>query len=154
MVSKEIMKARWAEDAEESQRREDLATPFKAALSEASLPLKELMVRPADRGAGPLVIWIELADVGIRGTSWFGKCLDECFDEHLEEYERQKCEMGFAGVVVPADWPAIEVIAWMAQARDMANARDKADEDERSAERTAEDKLLSEIQAQLDSETR
>lgn len=154
MVAKETMKARWAEDAEESQRREDLATPFKAALSEAGLPLKELMVRPADRGTGPLVIWIELADVGIRGTSWFGKCLDECFDEHLEEYERQKCEMGFADVVVPADWPATEVIAWMAQARDMANARDKADEDERSTERTAEEKLLSEIQAQLDGETR
>jgi hypothetical protein len=60
--------------------------------------------------------------------------------------------MGFADVVVPADWPAIEVIAWMAQARDMAKERDKADEDERSAERTAEDKLLSEIQAQLDGE--
>ncbi len=154
MVAKEILKARWAEDAEESQQREDLATPFKAALSEAGLPLKELMVRPADRGAGPLVIWIELADVGTRGTSWFGKCLDECFDEHLEGHERQRCRMGFADVVVPVDWPAVKVIAWMAQARDMANARDKADEDQRSAERTAEDKLLSEIQAQLDSETR
>jgi hypothetical protein len=62
--------------------------------------------------------------------------------------------MGFADVVVPADWPATEVIAWMAQARDMASARDKADEDERSTERTAEEKLLSEIQAQLDGETR
>lgn len=149
MVAKEIMEERWAEDAAESQRHEDLAAPFRTALSEAGLPLKELMVRPADRGAGPLVIWIELADVGTRGTSWFGKCLDECFDEHLEEYERQKCEMGFADVVVPADWPAVEVIAWMAQARDMASARDKADEDERSAERAAEDKLLSEIEAQL-----
>jgi hypothetical protein len=89
MVAKEILKARWAEDAEEFQRREDLATPFKTALFEAGLPLKELMVRPADRGAGPLVIWIELADVGTRGTSWFAKCLDECFGEHLEEYERQ-----------------------------------------------------------------
>lgn len=153
MVAKEILKARWAEDAEEFQRREDLATPFKAALFEAGLPFKELMVRPADRGSGPLVIWIELADVGTRGTSWFGKCLDECFGEHLEEYERQRCEMGFADVVVPADWPAIEVIAWMAQAREMAKERDKADEDERRAERTAEDKLLSEIQAQLDGET-
>lgn len=62
--------------------------------------------------------------------------------------------MGFADVVVPADWPAIEVVAWMAQARDMASARDKADEAERSAERAAEDKPLSEIKAQLDGETR
>ena len=154
VVAKEIMEARWAEDAEESQRREEIASPFKAALSAAGLPLKELMVRPADRGSGPLVIWIEVGDLGTRGTSWFGKCLDECFDEHLEGHDRQKCQMGFADVVVPADWPAAGVIGWMAQAREMAYARDNADEEKRSAERAAEDKQLSEIKAELDRETR
>lgn len=153
-LAKEIMEERWAEDAKESQRREEIASRFKTALSETGLPLKDLIVRPADRGAGPLVIWIELADVGTRGRSWFGKCLDECFDEHLEEYERRECQMGFADVVVPADWPPTKVIAWMAQARKVANARDKADEDERDAERAAEDELLYEIKAQLDGKTR
>jgi hypothetical protein len=154
VVAKEIMDVRRAEDAEESRRREAIAAPFKAALPDAGLPLKELMVRPADRGEGPLVVWIELADIGKRGTSWFGKCLADCFDEHLEGHDRQKCQMGFADVVVPADWPAAGVIGWMAQAREMADARDDADEEKRRAERAAEDRQLSEIQTELDRETR
>lgn len=148
-IAKEVMETRWVEDAAETKRREDLASPFLVALSEAGMPLKEFMVRPADRGAGPLVIWIELADIGARSTSWFGKCLDECFDEHLGEFERQECQMGFADVVVPADWPATPVVSWMAQARKMANARDKADEDKWNTERAAEDKVLLEIRTHL-----
>jgi hypothetical protein len=154
VVAKDILEARWAEDAAEGQRREEIASPFRTALSKAELPVKELVVRPADRGVGPLVVWVELADIGARGTSWFGKCLDECFEEHLEEHRRDECRMGFADVLVPADWPAASVVAWMAHARQMANARDKADEDARSAERAAEENLLSEIKAELDGETR
>lgn len=154
VVAKDILEARWAEDAAEAQRREAIASPFRTALSKAGLPVKELVVRPADRGVGPLVVWIELADIGARGTSWFGKCLDECFEEHLEACPRHECQMGFADVLVPADWPAVSVIAWMVQAREMANARDKADEDARSAERAAEENLLFDIKAELDGETR
>ena len=154
VVAKDILEARWAEDAAETRRREEIASPFMTALSEAELPVKELVVRPADRGVGPLVVWIELADIGARGTSWFGKCLDECFDERLDEYRRDECQMGFAGVLVPADWPAAEVIAWMAQAREMADARDRADEERQRDERAAEDDLLSEIKAELDRKTR
>jgi hypothetical protein len=151
--AKELMEIRWAEDAEEASRREELAKPFEEALAEAGLPLKELVVRPADRGVGPLVVWIELADIGTRGRSWFGKCLSECFDEHLEGYERQECRMGFADVLIPADWPPKEVIAWMAQARKMANAKDRTDDEKTAAERADEDRFLSDLRAQLQQES-
>ena len=133
--AKQVLEVRWAEDEEEAVTREELAKPFEEALAEAGLPVKELGVRPSDRGTGPLVVWIELADVGTRGKSWFGKCLEECFDEHLEGHQRQKCRMGFADVVVPADWPAKEVIAWMAQAREMANAKDRAESEQAASKR-------------------
>ena len=62
---------------------------------------------------------------------------------------RAECRTGFADVLVPADRHAASVIAWMVRAREMANARDRADEDARSAERTTEESLLSEIRAEL-----
>lgn len=151
--AKKLMEIRWAEDEEEASRRKELARPFEEALVEAGLPLKELMVRPADRGVGPLVVWIELADVGARGRSWFGKCLAECFDEHLKGHERGECRMGFADVLVPADWPAGEVIAWMAQAREMANAKDRVEDEKAATERADEDRFLSDLKARLQRES-
>jgi hypothetical protein len=151
--AKQIMERRWREDEEEEIRREALRRPFEAALSAAGLPVRELLVRPEDRGMGPLVVFVELADVGVNGRSWFEKCLRECFDDHLEGFDQGNSREAFAGALVPAEWPAEKVVAWLAAARERANAMDRADEDKRIAERAAEDEVLSEMKAQLDGGT-
>jgi hypothetical protein len=148
--AKQIMEKRWREDEEEEIRRETLRRPFEAALSAAGLSVRELLVRPEDRGAGPLVVFIELTEVGVNGRSWFAKCLRESFDDHLEGFDQAKCREDFAGALVPAEWPAEKVVAWLAAAREQANALDKADDDQRVAERAAEDEILAEMKAQLD----
>jgi hypothetical protein len=150
--AKQVMERRWLEDEEEETRREALGQPFAVALAAAGLQVRELLVRPADRGVGPLVVWIDLADVGVNGSSWFAKCLEECFDEYLKGYDEKECSREFAGALVPAEWPAERVVAWLAAAKEKATVRDKADDDKQAEERSRKNELLAEIKAELDRE--
>jgi hypothetical protein len=145
----EVMRTRHENDQKEAVRRGELLEPFLAALASAGLPVKETLIRPADRGQGPLVVFIELSEVGTDGRSWFSKCLEDCFNDHLEGYDARDCDMGFADVVVPADWPAADVVAWLIDAKDRAEFRDRADREKEQRKRAEEKQFLSELESQV-----
>jgi hypothetical protein len=148
----EVMRDRIEDDQKEAGQRAKLLEPFLGALASSALPVKEALIRPADRGQGPLVAYIELSGVGSSGRSWFSKCLHDCFGEHLEGHDAQKCQMGFAGAVVPADWPPEKVAAWLADAKKRADDKDRADREAEQGAQEEKDRFLLELKSQITGE--
>lgn len=154
-AAKKQMADRAVADQQQLKDEEALIEPFRTALDKVGCPYKQILAKDATfrggRGGGPPLVWIELAGVGLHGTTRFPRFLEESFASFFPDADPDQVGPGFDDVAVPANWQPEAVVEWLLDGKEKDRRWDAARIADIKERQRNEDKALFEVRRNLNS---